>query len=155
MIRTETCQRLSATEIQCTPKTAIDIEGGSEWLFITRIFEVFGCMLVLLALLLHVIYLPVRADNARTPAIYILGAAGLFILAGSFVFIAMNGNLAVPTRQSEQSLGFPVGLCILAGIVAIAASVLTAVATAKKATQIDDFEYQDEEQMIKVPMRQK
>lgn len=47
-----------------------------EWLFLTRIFEAFGVILCLIALIVHIVFLPTRKYAVRAASIYTLGAAG-------------------------------------------------------------------------------
>ena len=121
----------------CLDKTAIVIEGGKEWLFLTRIFETFGIILTLVAAIVHVVYLPTRNYTVRSAAIYTLGAAGLFILSGSFLFIAMYNDLGTNLPINAKGTAGPgFGICIVSGILTLVASVVTGVATVKKG---DDY----------------
>lgn len=79
---------------------------------------------------------------------------GLFILGGSIVFVALYKELATNLKPDLQSLGFPWIICIFAGIVTIAASIVTAVATIKKANQWD-FEDDDDIDFSDVQMRRR
>ncbi|XP_069132791.1 uncharacterized protein [Argopecten irradians] len=125
---------------KCEVKSLVTIEGDYEWLFISRIFEVFACFLCILALFLHVLYLPVRKEGVRSVAIYLLGAAGLFALGGAFVFAALYDSLANDLATGTHSANFPFGINILAGFIHILASALTAVATVKAAGHGADIE---------------
>ncbi|OWF51965.1 uncharacterized protein LOC110448452 [Mizuhopecten yessoensis] len=118
---------------KCETKLLVNIEGDYEWLFISRIFEVFACFLCILALFMHVLYLPIRKEGVRSVAIYLLGAAGLFALGGSFVFAALYDSLGDGLAAGTHSASFPFGINILAGFLHILASALTAVATVKAA----------------------
>lgn len=122
---------------QCEDKAAVVIEGGKEWLFLTRVFEAFGVLLCLIAVVVQIIFLPTRKYSVRSSAIYTLGAAGLFIWAGAFLFVAKYTDLesGLPTG-SEGTLAPGFGLCIAAGIFAFAAAIVTGVATVKKG---DDY----------------
>lgn len=132
MIKSTKCDAIG-----CTDKTAIVIEGGKEWLFITRIFEAFGVFLCLVAVVVHLIYLPTRNFTVRSAAIYTLGAAGLFILAGSFTFVALYKSLGTNLPVNNKgSAGPGFGLCIVAGVLTLVASAVTGVATVKKG---DDY----------------
>ena len=50
-----------------------------EWLFMTRIFELFGVILCLVATTVQICFLPTRNIKIRSVAIYALGAAGKLI----------------------------------------------------------------------------
>lgn len=80
--------------------------------------------------------------------------SGLFILGGAIVFVALHEELATNLKSDLQTLGFPWGICILAGIVTVAASIVTAVATIKKANQWD-FDDDDDLDFSEVQMRRK
>lgn len=135
-------------------KTVIEIEGGREWLFISRAFGAFGILLNFLSLIFHLLYMCIRYDCNRSASIYLLGASSLFILGGSIVFVALHKELATNLKPDLQSLEFPWIICILAGIVTIAASIVTAVATIKKANQWD-FEDDDDIDFSDVQMRRR
>ncbi|XP_061175319.1 uncharacterized protein LOC133184311 [Saccostrea echinata] len=135
-------------------KTVIEIEGGREWLFISRAFGAFGILLNFLSFIFHLLYMCIRYDCNRSASIYLLGASSLFILGGAIVFVALYKELATNLKPDLQTLGFPWGICILAGIVTIAASIVTAVATVKKANQWD-FEDDDDIDFSEVQMRRR
>ncbi|XP_062578029.1 uncharacterized protein LOC134262291 [Saccostrea cucullata] len=135
-------------------KTVIEIEGGREWLFISRAFGAFGILLNFLSLIFHLLYMCIRYDCNRSASIYLLGASSLFILGGAIVFVALHKELTTNLKPDLQTLGFPWGICILAGIVTIAASIVTAVATIKKANQWD-FEDEDDIDFSEVQMRRR
>ncbi|KAJ8299723.1 hypothetical protein KUTeg_023783 [Tegillarca granosa] len=66
---------------------------------------------------------------------------GLFILGGSFVFIALYKTLKTANESTDhESIQAPVFLCIVAGLLSITSAVLTAIATVKKENQYDDDE---------------
>nr|XP_022293827.1 uncharacterized protein LOC111104267 [Crassostrea virginica] len=135
-------------------KTVIEIEGGMEWLFISRTFGAFGILLNSLSLIFHLLYMCLRYDCNRSASIYLMGASSLFILGGAIVFVSLHKELATNLKPDLQTLGFPWVICVLAGIVTIAASIVTAVATIKKANQWD-FEDDDDIDFSEVHMRRR
>ena len=56
--------------------------------------------------------------------------SGFFILIGVFVFLGFYSTLD-KTLEADGSLGFPFAMCLLAGLVAIAAAVITGFALGK------------------------
>ncbi|XP_033751844.1 uncharacterized protein LOC117335773 [Pecten maximus] len=142
VVRTKTVGMYQTVEClpKCEIKSLVNIEGDYEWLFISRIFEVFACFLCIVALFLHLLYLPVRKEGVRSSAIYLLGAAGLFALGGAFVFAALYDSLSNDLAPGTASANFPFGINILTGFLHILASALTAVATVKAARQGGDIE---------------
>ncbi|XP_052065074.1 uncharacterized protein LOC127704881 [Mytilus californianus] len=122
---------------ECKENTAVVIEGGKEWLFLTRIFEAFGVILCLIAFIVHIVFLPTRKYAVRAASIYTLGAAGLFALAGAFLFVAKYSDLGSQLATGKEgSPGPAFGICILAGVLSLVAAVVTGVATVKKG---DDY----------------
>ncbi|XP_060083929.1 uncharacterized protein LOC132563195 [Ylistrum balloti] len=142
VVRTKTVGMFQTVEClpTCETKSLVNIEGDYEWLFISRIFEVFACFLCIVAIILHVLYLPVRKEGIRSVAIYLLGGAGLFSLGGAFVFAALYDSLGNDLSAGTNSVNFPFGINILAGFLHILASALTAVATVKAAGHGGDNE---------------
>ncbi|CAC5416583.1 unnamed protein product [Mytilus coruscus] len=115
-------------------KTFIDVDNGTEWLFMTRIFELFGVILCLLSTIVHIAFLPTRNFNVRSVAIYALAAASIFILAGSIIFAVMHTKLVTTVNENkgQQTTGPGFGLCIFSGLLAMAAAIVTGAVTVRK-----------------------
>lgn len=131
-------------EIACVNKTVLDIEAGREWIFAVRVFEVFGIIFLLIGLLLAILMVTIRRRAIHTALTYVHGAAGVFILVGVFIFLGFHSKMDVKL-ESEGSLRAPFGLCLVAGLVAIGAAVVTGVALGKHLLEWDDDEDDHEE----------
>lgn len=105
------------------------IDGGEEWFFICKVFALFAMCLCNMAALLQLFYFCFTKRMVRTPSMYMVGCAGVFILMCVFIFIAMYQTAQQQNIYTdvEIKLGYPVGLCMVAGVFAIAAAIMTAV----------------------------
>lgn len=130
---------LTVCEITCVNKSVLDIEEGNEWIFAVRVFEVFGIIFLLIALILAVLMITLRRKAIHTALTYIHGVACVFIMIGVFIFLGFHSKLDV-VLESEGSLRAPFGMCLVAGLVAIAAAVVTGVALGKHLLEWDDDE---------------
>ncbi|XP_014769209.1 uncharacterized protein LOC106868442 [Octopus bimaculoides] len=129
-------------EFECT--TVIEfskIKGGEEWFFVCRVFAMFAAGLCLIATFLQLIYFCCPKQIIRAQSMYMLGSSGLFILMSVFIFIAMYQVAQQKNSYTdiEIRLGYPVGFCIIAGVLAIAAAILTAVSSIVAERDNEDF----------------
>ncbi|GAB1602833.1 uncharacterized protein LOC115211739 [Argonauta hians] len=129
-------------DFECT--TVIEfgnIKGGEEWFFVCRVFAMFAAGLCLIATFFQLIYFCCPKRIIRAQSMYMLGCAGLFILMSVFIFIAMYQVAQQKNiyNDIEIRLGYPVGFCILAGVLAIAAAILTAVSSIRAERDNEDF----------------
>ncbi|KAK3603185.1 hypothetical protein CHS0354_036107 [Potamilus streckersoni] len=122
----------------CVDKNALKMEGGQEWLFVSRLFEAFGVVFGLAGLMFAILLVSLKKKIFHTLLIYIHGAAALFIFLGDFIFLGCHKSLGV--EQKKGSLNFPVGLCIVAGILCVAAAVVTGIALVKHLLTWDELE---------------
>lgn len=127
----------------CVKKNALKMEGGQEWLFVSRLFEAFGVTFGLVGLLFAILLVSLKKKIFHTILIYIHGAAALFIFLGDFIFLGCHKSLGL--EQKKGSLSFPVGICIVAGIVYVAAAVVTGIALVKHLLTWDEMDEDEEE----------
>lgn len=126
-------------EIMCVNKTVLDLEEGKEWIFAVRVFEVFGIIFLVIAIILAILMVTLRRRAVHTALTYIHGAAGVFILLGFFIFAGFHSSMD-EKLESEGSLRAPFGMCLVAGLVAIAAAIVTGFALGKHLLEWDDDE---------------
>ncbi|PVD34036.1 hypothetical protein C0Q70_05298 [Pomacea canaliculata] len=123
-----------------TIATGFEIEGGREWSLLVLLYRQDlppsgagaggpGTATT------HCI--SVRKSRLRQVVIYTLGAAGLFLLLSAIIFAAMVGRLRDGGSQSVD-LGPCFPLSLLAAIVSLTASAMTAWASVRKANNADD-----------------
>ncbi|KAK6189678.1 hypothetical protein SNE40_001681 [Patella caerulea] len=122
----------------CVIRSATEIQGGKEFLFVCKVFETFGALLTVLALILHVIYIPVRKPMIRSISIYCLGATGLFLLLAIIIFGAKHQALG--EEGQHVSIGASFYISLLGGVLSGVASLLTAKASVEKAKRHDEDE---------------
>lgn len=133
---------LTLCDVACVDRSVLDIDGGREWIFAVRVFEVFGEIFVVIALLLAVLTLTIRKRPIYTALIYIHGAAALFIIVGVFIFLGLNAGLG-RNLEGQSKLRYPFGLCLLAGILCICSSVVSGFSLKKHLLEWDDEEEED------------
>ncbi|KAK7491469.1 hypothetical protein BaRGS_00017298 [Batillaria attramentaria] len=121
---------------ECKTDSTTELKGGQEFFFISKVFESLAVLLVLVGLVLHVVYVPLRIPLVRQSAIYMLGAAGLFLLLATLIFVALYDNLHGPSETIHLGPSFPIS--IVGGLLCIAASIVTAWASVRKANLSDD-----------------
>ncbi|XP_046580726.1 uncharacterized protein LOC124288184 [Haliotis rubra] len=122
----------------CVLSVTYEIEGGKEFLFISKIFMTFAVVLTQVALILHIIYVPIRKVVVRSIAIYCLGAAGLFVLLAFTIFLGKHQVLV--ERSKEFAVGWSICPAVLGCVISLVASGLTALASIKKAKRHEDEE---------------
>lgn len=128
---------LRLCQVSCVDRSVLDIDGGREWIFAVRVFEVFGAIFVWLALILAILTVTVRRRPINTALIYIHGAAAVFIAVGVFVFLGFQSQLN-KNLDGEGSVEYPFALCLLGGIFCIVASIISGFGLKKHLLEWDD-----------------
>ncbi|XP_041366618.1 uncharacterized protein LOC121381394 [Gigantopelta aegis] len=129
------------TDDGCHLEATSQIEGGKEFLFISKVFETLAVGLSLVGLILHTVYIPWRKVVVRSLAIYCLGAAGLFVMLAVFIYIGKFQSLGEQNRSLKVGASFAISL--VGGVVCLVASALTAIASVRKASRHEDEERLD------------
>lgn len=136
---------LKMCEVTCVDKGVLDLEEGNEWIFTVRLFEVFGLIFLLIAGLLAILMVTLRRKAIHTALTYVHGAAAVFIILGVLIFLGFHSKLD-EKLESDGSLRAPFGMCLVAGLVSIAAAIVTGVALGKHLLEWDDdddgYEYE-------------
>lgn len=121
----------------CTTDSTTELVGGREFFFICKVFESLAVLLVLVALVLHVVYVPLRVPLVRQGAIYMLGGAGWFLLLATLMFAGLYDKLGQSDARSiNTGPSFPISL--VGGLLSLAASGVTAWASVRKANLADE-----------------
>ncbi|KAL5007345.1 hypothetical protein ScPMuIL_016151 [Solemya velum] len=97
-----------------------------------------------LSLLLQSVYCAIDKSYIRTASVFSLVAAGIYSFGGACLFYGFHGNLMAENAKGEESLMYPPGVCLLSGLIAIAAAAVTAAAIIKMAKLRDAFDLDSE-----------
>lgn len=136
--------QLRICKVTCVERSVLNIDGDREWVFLVRIFEVFGGIFVAVALVLAVLTIVVRKRPILTAIIYMHGAAALFILVGVFSFLGLNHTLK-EGMEGESTLLYPFWLCVVAGVICIVTSVVCGFSLKKHLLESVDDEEEEEQ----------
>ncbi|KAL4225598.1 hypothetical protein ACF0H5_016286 [Mactra antiquata] len=117
-------------EAFCMDRSVLDIDGGREWVFAVRVFEVFGEICLIVSLILVILTLIVRRRPIVTALIYFHAAAAVFIIIGVLMFLGFQSTLN-KDLNGEDSLNYTFALCLVGGLFCTAASVVSGVALKK------------------------
>ncbi|XP_045176960.1 uncharacterized protein LOC123537342 [Mercenaria mercenaria] len=128
---------LRICKVSCVDRSVLDIDGGKEWIFAVRVFEVFGEIFVWLALILAILTVTIRRRPIHTALIYIHGAAAVFITVGVFIFLGFQSKLN-EGLDGDGSIMYPFALCLIGGITCMAASVISGFGLKKHLLEWDD-----------------
>ncbi|XP_060551525.1 uncharacterized protein LOC132713081 [Ruditapes philippinarum] len=128
---------LRICQIWCVDRSVLDIDGGREWIFAVRVFEVFGEIFVWLALVLAILTVTVRRRPIHTALIYIHGAAAVFIAVGVFIFLGFQSKLN-EGLDGTGSVKYPFSLSLLGGITCMVTSVISGFGLKKHLLEWDD-----------------